>query len=56
MFLHDYANAEARASHGANHMQMIINNLNGTRNESVIGDNYQEGIYMMKYNEILIKK
>lgn len=41
---------------GANHMQMIINNLNGTRNESVIGDNYQEGIYMMKYNEILIKK
>ena len=41
---------------GANHMQMIINNLNGTRNESVIGNNYQEGIYMMKYNEILIKK
>lgn len=41
---------------GANHMQMIINNLNGIRNESVIGDNYQEGIYMMKYNEILIKK
>lgn len=22
MFLHDYANAEARASHGANHMQI----------------------------------
>lgn len=39
---------------GDNHMKMIINNLNGCSNESCIGS-YKEGIYMMKYNDILIK-
>ena len=32
---------------------MIINNINGIENKEQIG-NYDEGIYMMKYNEIKI--
>lgn len=39
---------------GADHMKLIINNLNGIVNSSVIG-NYKENVYMMKYNEIMIK-
>lgn len=40
---------------GCNHMQMILNNLNGLANEKNIG-NYEDNIYMMKYNEIQIRK
>lgn len=40
---------------GADHMKLIINNLNGLVNSDVIG-NYKENVYMMKYNEIMIKE
>ena len=40
---------------GANHMKFILNNLEGKTNECVIGQNYEEGVYMMKYNEVMIK-
>ena len=40
---------------GADHMTMIMNNLEGKKNESVIGDNYEAGTYMMKYNEVMVK-
>lgn len=39
---------------GCDHIKMIINNLNGIRNKRSIGC-YPEGIYMMKYNEVMIK-
>lgn len=38
---------------GADHMKLIINNLDGKVNECSIGE-YNEGIYMMKYNEVMI--
>ena len=40
---------------GCNHMKLILNNLNGRINEKRIGD-YDEGIYMMKYNEVMIRR
>lgn len=40
---------------GCNHIKMILNNLKGFANNKVIGA-YEEGIYMMKYNEILVMK
>ncbi len=40
---------------GCDHMKMILNNLNGIVNENHIGE-YEEGIYMMKYNEVKILK
>lgn len=40
---------------GANHMKLIVNNLAGIRNECVVGE-YEEGTYMMKYNEVMIKR
>lgn len=40
---------------GCDHMMLIKNNLNGIKNKVNIG-NYEDGIYMMKYNEIMIKK
>ena len=40
---------------GCNHMALIINNLKGKENPCIIG-NYNDGIYMMKYNEVMIKK
>lgn len=40
---------------GVNHMKLIVNNLAGERNECVLGE-YEEGIYMMKYNEVLVRK
>lgn len=40
---------------GVNHMKLIINNLKGQENPVNIG-NYKENIYMMKYNEIMIKE
>lgn len=39
---------------GVNHMQLICNNLKNIRNEVNIGK-YEEDIFMMKYNEIMIK-
>lgn len=38
---------------GANHIALILNNLNGKANECRIGE-YRDGTYMMKYNEIKI--
>lgn len=38
---------------GADHMKLILNNLSGKANEKNIGA-YEEGIYMMKYNEVKI--
>ena len=40
---------------GCDHMTMILNNLNGKPNVKSIGQ-YDDGIYMMKYNEIMIRK
>lgn len=40
---------------GCDHMKLILNNLNGIRNEKNIGA-YDEGVYMMKYNEVKIVK
>lgn len=40
---------------GCNHMKLILNNLQGIVNEKNIGA-YDEGIYMMKYNEVKIVK
>lgn len=38
---------------GCDHMTMILNNLRGIVNEKQIGY-YEEGIYMMKYNEVKV--
>ncbi len=40
---------------GVDHMKLILNNLQGKVNEKNIGA-YDEGIYMMKYNEVKIVK
>lgn len=40
---------------GADHMKLILRNLQGESNESTIGS-YDEGVYMMKYNEIMVRK
>lgn len=40
---------------GCNHMQLIENNINGVANKKEIGM-YEDGIYMMKYNEIMIQR
>ncbi len=40
---------------GCDHMSLILNNLAGRKNEKNIGA-YEEGIYMMKYNEIIVRK
>ena len=40
---------------GCDHMALILNNLNGKANDPQIG-NYDEGIYMMKYNELMVRK
>lgn len=37
---------------GCNHMKMIVENLLGCANDRCIG-HYEEGIYMMKYNEVM---
>lgn len=39
---------------GADHMKLIVNNLEGKANECVIGK-YENGVYMMKYNEVMIR-
>lgn len=40
---------------GCDHMKLIMNNIRGKSNECIIGA-YDEGIYMMKYNEVMVKK
>lgn len=40
---------------GVDHMKLILNNLNGKANEPSIGK-YDDGVYMMKYNEVMIKR
>lgn len=40
---------------GCDHMKLILENLRGRANKKSIG-NYDEGIYMMKYNEVKIKR
>lgn len=40
---------------GCDHMKMIQNNLDGIVNHKNIGD-YDEGVYMMKYNEVMIRR
>ena len=38
---------------GADHMRLIVNNLEGEANNCVIGQ-YEDGTYMMKYNELMV--
>ena len=40
---------------GVDHMKLILNNLNGKANEPSIGK-YDDGVCMMKYNEVMIKR
>lgn len=40
---------------GCDHMKLIENNIDGKANDKNIGV-YEEGIYMMKYNDIMIRK
>ena len=40
---------------GCDHIKLILNNLQGVANEKNIGA-YSEGIYMMKYNEVMVKE
>lgn len=40
---------------GCDHMAMILRNLSGRKNEKSIGT-YESDIYMMKYNEVAIRK
>lgn len=40
---------------GCDHMTLIRNNLLGVANEKIIGA-YDEGVYMMKYNEVMVRK
>ena len=40
---------------GCDHMTLICNNLKGIANEKNIGC-YEEDVYMMKYNEVMVKK
>ena len=37
-------------------MKFIVNNLKGEANESILGENYEDGVFMMKYNEIMVKR
>lgn len=39
---------------GCNHMKLILENICGNENKKRIG-RYEENVYMMKYNEIMIK-
>ena len=40
---------------GVDHMKLIYKNLKGNENSNNIGD-YEENVYMMKYNEVCIRK
>lgn len=41
---------------GADHMKLIVNNLNGQTNDCVVGENYEVGTFMMKYIEAMVRK
>lgn len=41
---------------GADHMKLIVNNLEGKANECVVGENYEVGTFMIKYNDLIIMK
>ncbi|MGM9661049.1 MAG: ATP-grasp domain-containing protein [Faecousia sp.] len=40
---------------GCDHMKFIVGNLSGVANQKEIGA-YDDGVYMMKYNEIMVRK
>lgn len=40
---------------GVDHMKLIANNIHGIVNERNIG-NYEDGLVMMKYNEVMVRK
>ena len=40
---------------GADHMKLILENLEGKANRCVIGE-YEDGTYMMKYNEVMVRR
>ena len=40
---------------GADHMKLIVNNLEGKANNRVVGQ-YEDGTYMMKYNEVIVQR
>ena len=40
---------------GADHMKLIVKNLEGNANACTIGE-YKDGVYMMKYNEVMFKR
>lgn len=40
---------------GADHMKLIVKNLEGKANACTIGE-YKDGVYMMKYNEVMFKR
>lgn len=40
---------------GADHMKLIVKNLEGDANACTIGE-YKDGVYMMKYNEVMFKR
>lgn len=40
---------------GVDHMELIVNNLEGQENRVITGQ-YEEGLIMMKYNEIMVRK
>ncbi len=40
---------------GCNHMALIVNNLSGKENIRNIGQ-YEDDVYMMKYNEVMMRK
>ncbi len=40
---------------GVNNLKLMVNNIEGKTNEADIG-NYDSGVYMMKYNEVAIKR
>lgn len=40
---------------GVDHMTLILNNLEGKENQPIIGQ-YEEGLVMMKYNEIMVRR
>ncbi|MDD7147387.1 MAG: ATP-grasp domain-containing protein [Lachnospiraceae bacterium] len=40
---------------GVDHMTLILNNLEGKANKSITG-RYEEGLVMMKYNEIMVRR
>lgn len=40
---------------GADHMKLIVNNLEGNANACTIGK-YKDGVYMMKYNEVMVRR